>query len=316
MSLKIPEDTKQTSPTHHNNPPSTPKKSSSIGWILVLGILVVITFAVFIQTEWFDSLKPPKVTNANDYEQFLTRLEALGWTNPSSEKTVTDCPISENQATHSPMSRAECELRQLLNESEIKSALKEIDSNILSVLLLPVPQQFVSEERQISRTYLEQDLTNFGGADFENIVKTQKTLRETFTAFQKLGSQNVNPLSETCRLDSGEYPALYFTCQVLSISHKAQNVLALENEDILPFFSKDDVIKAKFLKQMAEEAKDKVIKIRDKAGVLETFCMISLSQEQIESEIADELKKKGDEDFKEMAEAVKGFINDSLQCAM
>jgi len=306
MPLKIPEDTtKQTPPTHKSSP-SKPKKSSSMGWIFVFGIVVVIALAVvfFAKTEWLESLKQPWVTvpSPNDYEQFLTRLEVIGWKNSTPEKTVT-------------------ELRQLINESEIEQALNDLNNvdGKLSVSLLFVPSQFVSQQGggQISRAYLEKDLTTFpDNADFDNIVKTRDTLRDTFAAFQKVVPQNVNVLEEKCRLDSTEYPALSFVCQVASISHEAQNVPALESEDILPFFNKDDVVKAKFLKQVADEAKDKVIEIRDGASVLETFCLLSLKQEQIESGITYELEKIGDADFKKMTEAVKEFINDSLQCAM
>ncbi|EDN68169.1 secreted protein [Beggiatoa sp. PS] len=329
MSLKIPKDTTKQKPPTHQSSPSKPKKSSSMGWIFAFSIVVVIALAVvfFAKPEWFESLKQPGVTapSSNEYEQFLTRLKEIGWTKSTSEKTVMDCPVPDSP-TNSAMISAECdELRQLINESEIEQALNDLNNvdvddklSKLAVSLLFVPSQFVSEQGggQISRVYLEKNLTTFDNASFDNIVKTRKTLRDIFAAFQKVVPQNFKVLEEKCRLDSTEYPALSFACQVASISHEARNVPVQKSEDILPFFNQDDVVKAKFLKQIADEAKDKVIEIRDGASVLETFCLISLKQEQIESGIAYELQKIGDTDFKEMTEAVKSFMNKNLQCAM
>ncbi|MDM8557850.1 hypothetical protein [Candidatus Parabeggiatoa sp. HSG14] len=322
MSLKIPKNTaNQTPPTHKSSPskPIKPEKSSSMGWIFAFLGIVVIALAVVLlaKPEWLGFLEKYWKTpsSPNHYAQFLDRLEKedIGWINPTPEKTEKNCQVPDNSSDkHSPMSPAECELRQLINESEIVQELDNLDNKKgkLSVSLMFVPQH----DSQVPRPYLEKDLTNFpNNASFDDILKTRNTLRSIFADFQTVIPQNFNLLEEKCRLDSREYPALSFACQVASISHDTRNVPALESEDILPFFSKDDAIKAKFLKQASDEAKDKLIETGNDASVLDIFCTLYQKQEQIKSGIAYELKKMGDDDFNKMTEAVKRFIN-SLQC--
>jgi len=291
----------QTPPTNESKP-TQPEKSSTTKWIFIFLSVVIVVFAVVFATKagLYDNLCkkgylpnevcpsiPPK---PNYYAQFLGELESTNWEkNKESEKA----------------------LKELFDEYEIEQALEDLrdakDSS-LSVSLLFVP---VNDGR-FPRKYLEKDLTNFSDdIKLSDIVKKRKMLRNIFNDFQSVAPKKFQLPKEECRLDSNEYPTLSFACRVASISNSIQNIPTGESES-LPFFSKYDTKRAKSLKQIADEAKDKVIEINKDANTLNTLCMLG-KQEDFESYIAYELKQQDDNALEKMSQAVIGFIK-TLPC--
>lgn len=288
---------------------SNPKKFKFVSSVII--IFVVISISNSSHYNKLEPPKPPPVTNY--YEQFLTRLEEdFDW-KWKSEKTVTDCHIPDLSSNLSPMSPAECELRQLVNDSEIEEALNDLHNakDKLSISLMFIP------DYEISHLYLKKDLTNFpDNVSFDQIDRTRKILRDTFATLKKVVKTKY--LEDKCRLDSSQYPMLFFACKIVSKSHKAQNILVREQENYenLPFFSKDDAHKAKILKEIADQAKDnKFIEVKKDASVLAAFCLPTQIQEQIPFYFAYEIKKIGDDDFEKMTTAVIEYIKSlNLQC--
>ncbi|MFK5970750.1 MAG: hypothetical protein QM487_11615 [Candidatus Marithrix sp.] len=284
----------------------TRDKTSATRWIFIfLSVVIIALFVAFAAKTGFlgdfysklcqkgylpdiicHSKKPPK---PDYHKQFLDELKSIGWKKDGSEQA----------------------LKELFNESEIEQALedlKDAKGKALSVSLLFVPVN----NGHFPRNYLEKDLTNFSDdTNLSNIVETQKRLRSIFKDFQKVAPKKSKFPKEKCRLDSNEYPTLSFACRVALISYKVQNIPAVESE-FLPFFSKYDIKRAKSLKQIADEVKDKVIEISKDINTLDTLCRLG-KQEDVESNIAYELKQQDDDTLENMAQAVIKFIK-TLPC--
>ncbi len=239
-----------------------------------------------------DKSPPP-----NDYQEFLSSLEAFGWQIPN--KT----PINGRGDQNTAMYRAEYELRQLRgNESEIEQDLNDLENanSALAVSLMFVPQY----DPQFPRAYLEKDLTNFSGMALDKIVKTRNRLRKIFSDFRDVAVEF--ELEDKCRLDSTEYSHLSFACRV---AENAQNSQAQKESDILPFFSQYDVRRVQLLKKVTDKARG-VMKVPKNATVFKALCVLGKLHKRVKLGISIEMEKAkiDDGEFKKMTENVTDFL--------
>jgi len=281
------------------------EQNNRIWWFVTIISVVAIIAVLFGSYAYWLKGEGDKSPPPNDYQEFLSRLEAFGWQIPN--KTPINCRGDQNTA----MSPAECELRQLRDESEIEQDLNDL-ANANSAL--DVALMFV-DDRQFPRVYLEKDLTNFSGMALDKIVETRDTLRNIFSDFRDVAVS----LEEKCRLDSSQYSHLSFACRV---AKNAQNSQPPQKEnDILPFFSQSDVRRVQLLKEVTDKAREyKVMKVAKNATVFKALCVLGKLHKRVKLGISIEMEKAkiDDGDFKKMTENVTNFLqrlsNAGLEC--
>jgi len=304
-------------------------KSNRVIWWLSMSIVAIVLVAGLSPNFWqsckeivgegvkqIKEMVNPVPPRSNRYAEFLSRLKETGWQDQDANKPG-NCSVSgPSTDPSSPPSAAECELRNLKNDSEITEALNKLQNvkGNLAVSLIFVPP---SDQ---DRHWLEKDFTNFAdvnGWSWSNIVAKQKTLRERFEAFQTV-AKSFNALKTQCRPDSSNFPYLALACRVAEEAKKPMTPPLQESEwKTLPFFSKNDVLRVKSLSNVADRAEElKVIKYKSDATVLEKLCRLAEEQEIIQSFIASEMKedKVDNADVKKMTEAVLKFVGEVKTC--
>jgi hypothetical protein len=269
----------------------------------------------------------------NYYEEFLTILKKMEDHNPDPNKKE-DCPEPKPSSPTEeslPSLTADCrELRTMVpNEDEIKQAVQDVDdfknAEPKESLAVSVSLIFVSSSEVLpSKTPKEwakknlalSEKATFEDIRFEDIRLERKRVRELFDAtFPKI-AENSKGLGDICNDVHGSQPPYWsLACKVVTQAENANADKKLQQHEwkTLPFFSHNDVLRVKYLLEVAKEAiKLQMIEDKPNATVLGKLCLLAKKKEVIQSGIAYEMNEanKGDADVKKMTEAVLKFVGE------
>jgi hypothetical protein len=129
---------------------------------------------------------------------------------------------------------------------------------------------FVDNSHGSAQAYLG-DITDFDKSDFNQIIAQQRKLRQVFVSFQ-----DMTQLSFDTPPNSGEYPVLSFVYQVSQKFPEMPEKTTLQDENKLPFFTNNDVARAKFLNSVVEIGRDnKLIDDGRAIKVFKALCQLS-----------------------------------------
>jgi len=208
-----------------------------------------------------------------------------------------------------------------LQNAEPKESLAVSLMFVSSSEVLPskTPEEWAKKNLAISKT-----------ATFQDIVDKRNTVRERFDAtFQKV-AENSKGLGDTCNdVHGSQDPYWSLACKIVTQAENAKADKKLQQADkklqqleweTLPFFSKNDVLRVKYLLGVVDEAiklvdeaiKLKVIEDNPDAPVLEKLCLLDKEKENIQLGITYEMNeaKVDDADVKKMTEAVLKFVGE------
>jgi len=171
--------------------------------------------------------------------------------------------------------KVEQALRDFETDSEnINSVINDLNmtNDVWSFLL-----SFVDNSQGNVEAYLG-ELANFDKSNFAQIIVQQRKLREGFVSFQ-----DVTLVSFDTAPDSAEYPVLSFVYKVKSAFPEMLEKTTRQEENKLPFFRNNDVVRAKFLKGVIEDGRDnKLIEGGRHLKVFDALCQLS-DEESLEA---------------------------------
>ncbi len=125
------------------------------------------------------------------------------------------------------------------------------------------PWSFLLSTLEHSSTAYLEDHINFAKDNFEQIIAQQHKLRQVFSAFKAVESQIFSPV------DSEAFPVLSFVYQM-----KKTYTPISDETTTLPFFTKNDVEKAKVLGNMIKKARSNHL-IENRLKVFDSLCQLN-----------------------------------------
>jgi hypothetical protein len=152
-----------------------------------------------------------------------------------------------------------CENAPALRETapeKIEQVLSDLNTKDVWSFLL----SFVDNSLGSPQAYLG-ELTDFDKFNFDQILAQQRKLRQMFMSFQ-----GMTQISFDTAPNSEEYPVLSF---VYKVKKEFPELPTLQEENQLPFFTNNDVARAKFLNRVVEIGRDN--KLIDDAGAIKVF---------------------------------------------
>ncbi|HEW98410.1 MAG: hypothetical protein DRR16_12545 [Candidatus Parabeggiatoa sp. nov. 3] len=197
--------------------------------------------------------------------------------------TGTESPPTIQEDAHRKLANALCERFTWCDNAErnVEQALRDFETdseNINSVIndlnmtndVWSFLQSFVDNNQGNAEAYLG-ELANFEQSNFTQIVAEQRKLRQTFESFQ-----DVTLVSFDTAPNSAEYPVLSLVYKVKKAFPEMLEKTSRQEENKLPFFRNNDVVRAKFLKGVIEDGRDnKLIEGGRHIKVFDALCQLT-----------------------------------------
>jgi hypothetical protein len=177
--------------------------------------------------------------------------------NPYSKLATVICSKIDNWCDNP--ADVEQALHQLETDPQkINTVLTDLKDGQTEVLLT-----FVDNPLGTAQAYLG-ELTDFDKVNFDKIIAQQRKLRQVFVSFQ-----DVTQVSFDTPPNTEDYPVLSFVYKVKNEFPQMPEKTTLQDENKLPFFTNNDVARAKFLNSVIEIGRDN--KLIDEAWIIKVF---------------------------------------------
>jgi hypothetical protein len=299
--------------------------SKKLIWWFSMSIVATIALVVGLSVVEYCPRFFCKPATPNYYAEFLTILKKMEDRNPDPNKKE-DCPEPKPSSPTEkslPSLTAECsELRTMVPNEEIEQHvdnLRNKESLAVSLMFVSVSEVSSSEDQQTPEEWAKKNLAISKTATFQDIVDKRNTVRERFDAtFQKV-AENSKGLGDICKgvkdVHGSQDPYWSLACTVVTQVEKAKADQKLQQPkwETLPFFNYYDVLRVKYLLEVADTAKElKVIADKRDATVLDKLCLLDKEKENIRLGITYEMNEanKGDDDVEKMTDAVMKFVGE------
>jgi len=156
-----------------------------------------------------------------------------------------------------------CELHKWCDNNTEQALRSEFDQYELVEISEKLNKPWAFLTSSLNQDVYLTDLVGFDKGDFQQIIAQQQKLRNGFAAVQVVDTLSLKPL------DSQEYPVLSFLYKMKKAYIEVPN-----DKTALPFFTKNDVAKAKVLASIIDDARYNRL-IDNHKKVFDSFCQLT-----------------------------------------